>query len=79
MAGRRRTDTQHEGDEQEVWSERKAYGVTWAQASIWCWIIGTPATGNNGLGTSKDKGLKRVPFWGPPMRITALSMMVVVT
>lgn len=64
MAGRRRTDTQREGDEQEVWSERKAYGVTWAQASIWCWIIGTPATGNNGLGTSNDKGLKRVPERG---------------
>lgn len=53
-----------EGDEQEVKWERRAYGVTWAQASIWCWIIGTPATGNRGLGTSNDKGLKRVPGRG---------------
>lgn len=49
---------------QEVRWEWGASGVTWAQASMWCWIIGTPATGNRGLGTSKDKGLKRVPEGG---------------
>lgn len=51
-------EIQHEGDEWEVGE------ITWAQASMWCWIIGTPATGNRGLGTSKDKGLKRVPARG---------------
>lgn len=64
VAGNWKTDTQHEREEQEAWSEGKTYRVTWAQASIWCWIIGTPATGNSGLGTSKDKGLKRVPERG---------------
>lgn len=28
---------------------------------MWCCSIGTPATGNKGLGTSKESGLKRVP------------------
>lgn len=64
MAGKWKTVTQHEREKQEVWSEGKTSRVTWAQASIWCWIIGTPATGNSGLGTSKDKGLKRVPERG---------------
>lgn len=34
---------------------------TLAQASMWCCTMGTPATGNSGLGTSKESGRKRVP------------------
>lgn len=34
---------------------------TLTQASIWCCIIGSPATGNNGFGTSNDNGRNRVP------------------
>lgn len=35
--------------------------LTWAQASMWCWSMGTPATGNRGLGTSNDRGRNLVP------------------
>lgn len=35
--------------------------VTLAHASMWCCSMGTPATGNKGLGTSKDSGRNRVP------------------
>lgn len=34
---------------------------TLTQASIWCCIIGSPATGNSGFGTSNDNGRNRVP------------------
>lgn len=34
---------------------------TLAHASMWCCSIGTPATGNKGLGTSNDSGLNLVP------------------
>lgn len=34
---------------------------TLTQASIWCCIIGNPATGNSGFGTSNDNGRNRVP------------------
>lgn len=34
---------------------------TLAHASMWCCTMGTPATGNSGLGTSKESGRKRVP------------------
>lgn len=30
-------------------------------ASMWCWMSGSPATGNRGLGVSSDSGRKRVP------------------
>lgn len=35
-------------------------------------MMGRPATGNKGLGTSSESGRKRVPREGPPTRITAL-------
>lgn len=35
--------------------------LTLAHASMWCCSMGTPATGNKGLGTSNDSGLNRVP------------------
>ena len=34
---------------------------TAAQASMLCCTIGRPATGNRGLGTSRERGRKRVP------------------
>jgi len=35
--------------------------LTLAQASMWCCNMGTPATGNSGLGTSNDRGRNLVP------------------
>lgn len=36
--------------------------LTFAHASMWCCSMGTPATGNKGLGTSNDSGLNLVPW-----------------
>lgn len=36
---------------------------------MWCCSIGTPATGNNGLGTSKESGLNRVPAQYKQLRV----------
>ena len=45
--------------------------LTLASASIWCWTKGIPDIGNKGFGIPKDNGLNRVPFWGPPINMTA--------
>ncbi len=51
------------------WSFRCSAGYlrsgTRAQASIWCWTMGRPATGNSGFGMFSDSGRNRVPFSGP--------------
>lgn len=36
-------------------------------------MMGAPATGKRGLGTSNERGLKRVALEGPPTRMTAFN------
>ena len=39
-------------------------------SSIWCSIMGLPASGKSGFGRSRESGQKFVAFCGPAIRIT---------
>ena len=54
-----------------TWPPTSLTPGTAAAASTWCAIMGMPASGKSGFGRSRERGRKRVPFWGPAIKITA--------